>query len=363
MLTTVVSFIIVLGVLVFFHEFGHFMVAKWSDMRVEEFAIGMGPRILGTEYGETFYSIRAFPLGGFCKITGEMPMDDEIDEEEKEIYLEAKRNNKCFFQKSIWKRIAVVVMGPIMNFLLAGLLFAVIFGMYGQPVDMQDQAVIGRVLPQQPAYQAGVEEGDKVLAVDEQPVNTWQELATEINKHPEEEINLRIKRNEELINIAVTPQAKERLNPDTGSTSKKGIIGITPPLIRKEVGFFDSIALGFEKTVLMIQAIAVGLWQMITGQLKADVSGPVAIAQMVGRASKTGLLRVLELAAIISVNLGFMNLLPIPALDGGRLVFLGVEVVRGKAVDPETEGRAHMVGFVLLILLLIVVTFKDIFMG
>lgn len=338
------------------------MVAKWSGMRVEEFAIGMGPKVLGTKYGETFYSIRAFPLGGYCKITGEMPMDDELEEEEKEIYLEAKQNDKCFFQKSIWKRIAVVIMGPIMNFLLAALLFAVIFGMYGQPVDMQDQAVIGRVLPQQPAYQAGIEEGDQVLAVDGQPVNTWQELATEINRHPQEEITLRIKRGEEVINIAVTPQAKERLNPDTGETSKRGIIGITPPLIRKEVGVFDSIALGFQKTVLMIQAIAVGLWQMITGQLKADVSGPVAIAQMVGRASKTGLLRVLELAAIISVNLGFMNLLPIPALDGGRLVFLGVEVVRGKAVDPETEGRAHMVGFMLLILLIILVTFKDIFM-
>ena len=354
-LTTVVSFIVVLGILVFFHEFGHFMVAKWSGIRVEEFAIGMGPRVLGTEYGETFYSIRAFPLGGFCKLTGEMPMDEEMDEEEKEVYLEAKENNNCFFQKSVWKRIAVVIMGPIMNFLLAALLFALIFGMYGQPVDTQDQAVIGRVLPQQPAYQAGVKEGDQVLAVDGQPVESWNDLATEINKHPEEEINLRIKRDNEVINIALTPKYDKQ--------SGRGLIGITPIVERQKVGFLRSVWLGIKQTGMYIYAIAAGLLQMITGQMSADVSGPVAIAKMVGRASKTGLLRVLELAALISVNLGFMNLLPIPALDGGRLVFLGVEVVRGKAVDPETEGQAHMVGFVLLILLLLVVTFKDLFMG
>ena len=355
LLTTVVSFIVVLGVLVFFHEFGHFMVAKWAGVRVEEFAIGMGPKVVGTKHGETLYSIRAFPLGGFCKLTGEMPLDDEADEEEKEIYREAKANNNCFWQKSVWKRIAVVVMGPIMNFLLAALLFALIFSLYGQPVDTQDGAVIGRVLPQQPAYEAGVEEGDKVLAVNGEDVESWQDLATEINKHPNEEITLQIERENEVLNLAVTPKLDKK--------SQRGLIGITPIIEREKVGFFRGIWLGIQQTVMYIYAIAAGLWQMVTGQMAAQVSGPVAIAKMVGRASKTGLLRVLELAALISVNLGFMNLLPIPALDGGRLIFLGVEAVRGKAVDPETEGQAHMVGFILLILLILVITFKDIFMS
>ena len=354
MLTTIVSFIVVLGVLVFFHEFGHFMVAKWSGMRVEEFAIGMGPRVLGTQYGETFYSIRAFPLGGFCKLTGEMPLDDEFDEEEREIYLEAKRNNKCFFQKSIAKRIAVVIMGPIMNFFLAALLFALIFGFYGQPAETVDQAIIGRVLPQQPAYSAGVKEGDEVLSLNGQRINNWQELASEINEHPQEKINLELKRDDKIINIKVTPRLDEK--------SGRGLIGIVPVVKRKKVGFLKSIWLGIQQTGLYIYAIAVGLWQMVTAQISAEVSGPVEIAKMVGRASQTGMLRLLELAALISVNLGFMNLLPIPALDGGRLVFLGLEAVRGKPIDPEKEGKAHMVGFVLLILLLVVVTFKDIFM-
>ncbi|MGM0501155.1 MAG: RIP metalloprotease RseP, partial [Bacillota bacterium] len=332
MLTTVVSFIVVLGVLVFFHEFGHFIVAKWADIRVEEFAIGMGPRVIGKQKGETFYSIRALPLGGFCKLTGEMPLDDELDEEEKEIYLEAKRNNKCFFQKSVWKRIAVVITGPIMNFLLAALLFASIFAFYGQPVDTMDEAVIGQVLPQQPAYKAGIKEGDKVLEVDGEEVTSWEDLATEINKHPQEEITLKLKRNDKIINTDVTP----RLD----SESERGLIGIIPRVQRNKVSFFKSLWLGLKQTIMYIYVIAVGLWQMVTAQISADVSGPVEIAKMVGQASQTGMLRLLELAALISVNLGFMNLLPIPALDGGRLVFLGLEVVRGKAIDPEKEGKA-----------------------
>lgn len=354
MLTTIIAFIVVLGILVFFHEFGHFIVAKWSEIRVEEFAIGMGPQVVGKQYGETLYSVRAFPLGGFCKLTGEMPLDDEMDEEEKEIYREAKANNKCFFQKSVWKRMAVVLMGPIMNFLLAALLFALIFSFYGQPVDTQNSAIIGRVLPQQPAYQAGIQEGDEVLAVEGKEVGSWQELATQINEHPQEPINLKIKRGDKVINISVTPRTDEQ--------SGRGLIGITPIIERESVSFVKSIWLGVKQTGMYIYAIALGLWRMISGQMAADVSGPVAIAKMVGRASKTGLLRVMELAALISVNLGFMNLLPIPALDGGRLTFLGLEAVRGKAIDPEKEGKAHMVGFVLLLALLLIVTFKDIFM-
>jgi len=354
LLTTIISFIVVLSILVFFHELGHFMIAKWSDVRVEEFAIGMGPKLLGTEYGETVYSLRALPLGGYCKLTGEMPLDDEVDEEEKEIYLEAKRNNNCFFQKSVWKRIAVVIMGPIMNFLLAALLFATIFGVYGQPVKPMDQATIGRVFPQQPAYKAGIKEGDQVLAIDGQRVNSWEDLATEINKKPQEEIKLKIKRNNKTMNIKLTPRLDEK--------SGRGLIGIAPVVQRQKASLLKSIWLGIQQTGLYIYAIAIGLWQMISGQISAQVSGPVEIAKMVGRASNTGMLRLLELAALISVNLGFMNLLPIPALDGGRLVFLGLEIVRGKPIDPEKEGTAHMVGFALLILLLFVVTVKDIFM-
>ncbi|MGM0369049.1 MAG: RIP metalloprotease RseP [Bacillota bacterium] len=354
LLSTIISFIVVLSILVFFHELGHFMIAKWSDVRVEEFAIGMGPKLLGTEYGETVYSLRALPLGGYCKLTGEMPLGDEVDEEEKEIYLEAKRNNNCFFQKSVWKRIAVVIMGPIMNFLLAALLFATIFGVYGQPVNTMEEATIGRVFPQQPAYKAGIEEGDQVLEIDGQRVNSWEDLAGKINENPQEEIKLKIKRNNKTMNIKLTPKLDEK--------SGRGLIGIAPVVKRKKVPFLKSVWLGIQQTGLYIYAIAIGLWQMVTAQISAQVSGPVEIAKMVGRASNTGMLRLLELAALISVNLGFMNLLPIPALDGGRLVFLGVEVVRGKPIDPEKEGTAHMVGFALLILLLLVVTVKDIFM-
>ncbi|GAB6137619.1 RIP metalloprotease RseP [Halanaerobaculum tunisiense] len=353
MLTTIISFIVVLGVLVFIHELGHFLVAKYVGVQVEEFAIGMGPLLAGKEVGETLYSIRIFPLGGFCKMTGEMPVDEEdSDPEEVRLYQEALDKGKCLFQKSVGERIAVISMGPVMNFLLAAILFMSIFTIFGQPVDTSSSTVIGRVIPDQPAQQAGLQEGDEILAVNGHQVENWTQLATRINNHPEKEIILKVQREQEVFNLEVTPRLDQERD--------VGLIGIVPILQRESVSLVKAVWLGIRQAGLVIYGLIAALYKMITGQMAAQVSGPVKIAQMVGQATESGLLRLLNLSAIISVNLGVMNLLPFPALDGGRLVFLGVEVIRGEPIDSEKEGLVHLVGFMILIALFILIVIKDV---
>ncbi len=353
MLITILSFILVLGIAVLFHELGHFMIAKYVGVKVEEFSIGMGPKIIGTQYGETLYSIRAFPLGGFCKMTGEMPVDDEeANSEEVANYKETLKNQKCLFQKSVFERFAVIFTGPMMNFILAALLFALIFSFFGVRVDVSSSTTIGQVFPDQPAYNSGLRDGDKILAVNNQSVSDWNQLAIMINKNVNQEISLKVKRKEQILKLKVTPQLDQQRD--------VGIIGISPVYQREKVNIFKAIWLGIQRTFVYVIGLIIALYQMVTGQIAGDLSGPVKIAQFVGDAARSGVLRLLEFSALISVNLGIMNLLPLPALDGGRIVFLAWEAISGKPVDPEKEGMVHFLGFVLLMILFVVILVKDI---
>jgi regulator of sigma E protease len=344
--------VIVISILVFVHEFGHFIVAKKTGVLVEEFAIGMGPKIIGKQKGETLYSIRLLPLGGYCKMTGEFPVDDEDEIEDIEFYQQAYQNERCLFQKSVWERAAVIFTGPLMNFLLAIVVFSLIFSVFGVPVSGSSSTVIGNVLPQKPAEEAGLKTYDKIIAIEGQEVSNWQELAKIINRHAGDNISITIQRDGKV--------KKVRLVPEMDSERGVGLIGIMPQLNRERVGIFEAISLGFKQTIGVIVGIIMGVWRMITGQMSAEIAGPVKIAQIVGDAAQVSLLRVLNLMAILSVNLGILNLLPFPALDGGRLVFLGVEVMRGKAIDPEKEGFVHFIGLILLLALMIIIVYKDI---
>ncbi|MBM7623484.1 RIP metalloprotease RseP [Sporohalobacter salinus] len=353
MLTTIISFVVVISFLIFVHEFGHFIVAKKTGVLVEEFAVGMGPKLIGKQKGETLYSIRLFPLGGYCKMMGEFPVDENEDEiEDIQRYRQAYQNERCLFQKSVFKRIAVIFTGPLMNFLLAVVLFSLIFSVFGVPVSGSSSTVIGTVLPDKPAKEAGLQVQDRIVAVNNKQVNNWEELAALINKNPNEEIIVTVKRNGELKSFKVVPE----LN----SERDVGLIGIMPQLIREKAGIFKSIKLGVQQTLAVTIGIISGIWRMITGQMASEVAGPVKIAQLVGDAAQVSILKVLNLMAILSVNLGILNLLPFPALDGGRLAFLGIEVIRGKAIDPEKEGFVHFIGLVLLLILMAVIVYKDI---
>lgn len=338
MLTTL-SFIFIFGLVVLAHELGHFLVAKRVGIRVDEFGMGFGKRLYAFKRGETTYSLNLIPLGGFVKLAG-MDGDGEIE------------SGRSYNDKNVWQKIAVIFSGPLMNFVLAFLLFVGIFAFYGVPVDVSNSTEVGNILPGYPAEKAGIQVGDKILAVNGEKVNEWTKVVKVVNSSPGKEIKLTIGRDNTNFDVKVTPKLeKER---------KVGLIGITPKIISQRMGFLAAIKNGFLQTVGITAAIFVAFKQMIVGQMVGDISGPIGIAQMAGQAAKTGWESVLRLTAVLSINLGLFNLFPIPALDGGRLFFLVIEAIRRKPLEPQKEGMVHFVGFVLLMILLVVVTYKDV---
>ncbi|MGM0414285.1 MAG: RIP metalloprotease RseP [Bacillota bacterium] len=353
MLTTIVVFIIFLGVLIFVHELGHFIMAKKSDIRVEEFALGFGPKLISRKKGETVFSIRLIPLGGFCNMVGEMPVDkDDLSEEEVKLYEETVEQGRAFHQKSPGKRLLVLAMGAIMNFILALVAFILIFSFYGLPVDYSSEAVIGQAYPNHPAAEAELRSGDKILAIDGQDVESWEEMASYIHDHPGEPLEFTVQRNGNEMVFEITPRYDE--------SAGHGIIGVEPDLIRERVGPITAIQGAVTQTGYVMKMTFNGFVQIFAQRNTEDLGGPVMIASIVGRAARTGFDDVLNWLAIISINLGILNLLPFPALDGGRIVFVLIEMIVGKPVPQEKEGFIHMIGFFLLILLMVFVIYQDI---
>lgn len=334
MFITVISSVFVFGILIFFHELGHFLVAKRAGVAVQEFAMGFGPKVVSWKSGETDYSLRIFPLGGFVRLTGEDP--DETDEP------------GSFQKQRVSTRFAVIAAGPFMNFLLAVVLFSLLYfaftGIAAFPVQ------IGEVLDGGRAAQVGLEVGDILLTIDGEAVESWDQVVRVINENPGQEILMVVEREGEVLNFPVTPRADE----ETG----RGLIGIGPQTHRYQL--IPSLRLGLANTWRFMSFIIVSLVGMIRGEIPADVAGPVGIISIVGEVAQTGLVNLLSLAAVLSINLGLINLLPIPALDGSRLVFLLVEGIRGRPVDPKKESFVHFVGFTVLILLMIFIAYRDV---
>lgn len=329
----VVVALLIFGAIILVHEMGHFLAARRVGIEVEEFAIGFGPRLTGFRAAGTNFSVRLLPLGGYVRMLGE--------EDNQEVVSEGSYNSKSPLQ-----RMLVIASGPIMNFLFAVLLFVLIFGVVGLPLN---EARIGGVLPGSPAETAGFQPGDVLLEIDSQPLSTWVDLQQAVGNSQGETLSVLVEREGEVITLSVTPRVSE------GHAE----IGVSPATRR--LGILSSIKEGvrqtYEITVLVLQS----LYQIITRQLPADdLTGPIGIIYFVGEAARAGLVNVLSLAAIISVNLGLFNLLPIPALDGSKLVFLGIELVRRRPLDPQKENLVHLVGFALLISLMVFVMYRDI---
>jgi regulator of sigma E protease len=333
MLGTIIASVVIFGLLIFVHEFGHYIVAKWAGVHVLEFAIGFGKVLYGWEKNGTRYALKIFPLGGSCRMLGEEPEDE--------------KKEGSFQGKPLSSRFAVIAAGSFMNFLLGAVLFSLIYFFF-LGVPQTGSARIGEVLPGSRAEEAGLIAGDTILAIDEHATANWNDVVAIINARPGEKLELLVKRAGTETILSVTPAEEEG----------KGLIGITP--VYKKYSFFPSIYLGFTYTWFFIRLIFVSLFQMFSGNIPADVTGPVGIVAVIGEVMREGLSNLFSLAAIISVNLGIINLLPIPALDGSRLVFLAVEGIRGRPVDPRKEGFIHFIGFTVLILLMIFVAFQDI---
>lgn len=326
---TAISFIFVFGMIVFFHELGHFLIARKNNVTVHEFSLGMGPKIITRQGKKTLYALRVFPIGGYVRMEGE---DEESDQE------------GSFSRKRPLQRLAIITAGPIMNFLLSIVLFIVIFTAIGIPTTE-----IADFAEQSPAYESGLALGDEIVEIDNTEINSWETIQQSISSG-KGDINITVERDGETIKKIIKPVFDE----ETG----RRLIGISPIFTKnpvKVVGHSLSQVGFLTKEIFKFFAkLPFG------GMSEGEVVGPVGIVSLVGEAAERSIFDVLFLAAYISINLGIVNLLPIPALDGGRVVFILVEIVRGKPVDPEKEGFVHLVGFVLLLSLMVLLVFNDV---
>ena len=334
---TLLATIFVFGLLVSVHEFGHFAVAKLSGMKVTEFAIGFGPGLYKKKRGETLYSLRAIPLGGYNKISGMDPDD-----------LEDQRN---FNNQPLFKRLAVIIAGSMMNLLLPVLIFffIIVFTGVQNPID---KPIFGGIVEDRPAAIAGLKVNDVVLQVNGKKVETWSQLVDEIKLRSNQPTDLLVEREGKQQTFTVTPQFDER--------SQRGVIGVNASFELTRPGVFDSFKLAVVHTYNIAKDMLKGIYVLIFSSQEADIAGPLGVAQMAGKVAQYGFVPLLNFAAFLSINLGLINLLPVPVLDGGHVVMLLIEGIRGKAVKPEFLYKLQMIGLALLAMLLIFSTTKDI---
>jgi len=417
MIITIILFIVILGLLVFVHEFGHFTMARWTGMAVEEFGFGFPPRIFGIQRlisrkkdlptrseditidindvklqngneiihekiteriveskeksnqthwhlvkgingkhhaNKTIYSINAIPIGGFVKIKGEQG--------------DHAKENDSFASKPIWQRTLVLSSGVTMNFILAFILISFGF-MIGLPTMLEtnlpahaqvsnQQVQITQVEENSPASTAQLQAGDNILSVDQQPIATITDFQNSIQTHPNQAVNITLERDGQQLDVSVTPT-----DLDNTGTVKIGTWLMSTGLVRYP--FFTSLWMGAKTTVLVTWEILSGLFTLlknliISHQVSADVAGPVGIAVLTGQVAKMGFIYILQFAALLSINLAIINFIPFPALDGGRVLFLFIEKIRGRPVNQRIEAMVHNIGFLILIGLVVLVTFRDI---
>ncbi len=340
MILTVAAAIFVFGLLVLVHEFGHFITAKMTGMRVDEFAIGFGPKIYSRKYGETEYSLRAIPLGGFNDIAGMDPEDNDA-------------GDRGYCRKPIPSRMLVILAGAGMNFILPIVLFFGIFAFNGIS-SPNPEPVLGTVLADKPAAEAGLKDGDRIIAVDGQSVDTWKDFVAALDATAEEEkpVSITVDRGGETLTADVTPKYDAQ--------SKRPMIGVMSDLVHTYPGILESAWLAVKQTGAIIVAMLAALYKILLELSGADLAGPIGVAQMAGQVAQMGFVPLLNFTAFLSLNLGIINLFPIPALDGGHFINLCIEAVRGKPLGRKTLYYAQSVGICLLILLMIFATKNDV---
>ena len=328
---TLISSLLVFLLVVMLHEFGHFSIAKLSGIKVNEFSIGMGPKIYQKQKGETFYSLRALPVGGYVAMEGEE--DNSHDP-------------RAFNNVSIVKRMAVVLAGAFMNFVLAFIAFTLIFSIVGY-----GSSEIEKVISNSPADKAGIQSGDLIIKINENKVKDIYDINSIISKNQKEEMDFQINREGNILNL--------KIKPEYSVENQIYLIGITSKL---DHSILKSISLGANRTLEMSKLILKSIKMMFSGSFKMEyLSGPVGVVQLIGSESSKGFLNFLQILGLISVNLGVFNLLPIPALDGGKFLFLLIEALRGKPIDEKIEQGLSLIGISLLFSLMIYVTiFNDI---
>ncbi|MDO9583101.1 MAG: RIP metalloprotease RseP [Desulfomicrobium sp.] len=350
MLTSIVAVVVVLGGLIFFHELGHFVVARGMGMGVSVFSLGFGTRLFGFKRGKTDYRVCAFPLGGYVQLVGESP-DAEMPE--------GFTPEESFSRRPPWQRMLVVLAGPVFNFLLAWLIF---WGLAYTQGAQDLLPVIGQVTNSSAAEEAGIQTGDRIIEIDGVQIAVWDDLVNRIETNQGSPMFLTVQRGSELFSLSVTPRLQEKRNL-FGEVKTMPMLGIAPKgeILSRELGFFAAAVQGgyqiWEISGLMIMGIVKLIERVIPW---TDMGGVILITELIHKEAQNGIVNLLALTALISINLGILNLLPIPVLDGGHILFYFLETVTGRPLSPQVQQAALKIGMLLLLMLMIVATFNDI---
>ncbi|HDM08919.1 MAG: RIP metalloprotease RseP [Deltaproteobacteria bacterium] len=347
----VVPFILVLGILIFFHELGHFLVAKYFNVKVLKFSLGFGNKLLGKKIGETEYLISSVPLGGYVKLLG------EGSDEEQEISPEDEP--RAFNNQHVLKRIAIVSAGPAFNLLLALVIFSLFYLIAGYQVMTPE---IGQVTENSPASRAGIQKGDTIVAISGNQINSWDEIKAIVQKSSGTPLDVLVRRGDKTIALTVVPEISTTKN-IFGEEVKTPLIGVVAAGKFKtiELGPADAIVQGLEKTWNVTKLTCLTIVKLFERVVPIKtLGGPILIGQMTGQLAKENLVYLFPFMAVISVNLGILNLLPVPILDGGLILFLLIELVLGRPISIKKRDLAQKVGLILLILLMMVVMYNDI---
>ncbi|MDD6058101.1 MAG: RIP metalloprotease RseP [Clostridiales bacterium] len=333
--------ILIFSIIILFHELGHFLLAKANGIRVNEFSLGLGPTLFGIKKGETTYSLKLLPMGGACMMEGE-------DEE--------SGDNRAFGNKSVWARISVVVAGPFFNFIMAFVFAFILLSNIGY-----DAPVLSGVKSGYAAEDAGMQAGDKIIRINRSKIHFFRDISLYTQTHPGDAVVITYERDGVRYQTELTPQYSEEMG--------GYLYGFLGPTERTQGTVFENLRYSVHEVSYWIRQTLAGLKSIVTGSISVnELSGPVGIVGMIGdsyeqsiaHGYKAAFLQLLYLTILLSANLGVMNLLPLPALDGGRLLFMLVELVRGKRVSPEKEGMVHLAGMLLLFGLMLIVMFNDI---
>ncbi len=341
-------FVVVLGALVFFHELGHFLVARWCGVTVVTFSLGFGPKIFSRKPGDTEYCISLIPLGGYVRMLGDDP-EAEVAPEERQ---------HAFLDQPFRKKAAIVVAGPLFNFLFALLIFIAVF-MVGVPVLTPH---VGDVQEGSAAETGGLKGGDQILSIGGQPVTEWEDIRETLQKSGGKPLHFVVDRDGTQVDFTISPTLQTTQNL-LGESQSLWLIGILPKgthTIQRHNPLM-AMVMGVQRTWEMTVLNVVGILKLVQGQISSDnIGGPLLIAQMAGQQASEGILNVLVFMAVISINLGIMNLIPVPILDGGHLLFFSIEAILGRPLRVKTKEMAQQVGMFFLVSLMVFAFYNDI---
>ena len=344
---SLVTFLIVLGVLVMVHELGHFIMARRIGVRVECFSLGFGPKIFGLKRGDTEYMISAVPLGGYVKLSGDDPTQP------------LKNEKSEFLSRGIGERAAILAAGPFVNYALAFALFAFIY-MTGNPTLTTE---IGGLLPDYPARAAGLLAGDTVISADGIPVRYWEDLTEIIHKKTSGDINFAIKRQGKIFDIKITPNVKSQRDV-FGNETKTALIGIMPSekIEKARYSIGEAFTRSFRKLTQLTVVTYKAMWSIITRRLsiRDSMTGPLGIFVISGKAAHMGLIYILHFMAVLSTSLAIFNLFPMPVLDGGHMMFLLLEKIMGRPLKARTQSAITNFSVAILVVLTLYICYIDI---